>query len=224
MDQNGQNDAEEPETLREKLRQWANDNVNHVTRTAINALLKILREHGHSALPKSAETLLKTQRTKGLVRPMKSKRGTDGSYIYLGVASTLENSSFPEGIEFTGDEIKLLVNIDGLPLYNKSVIQAWPILVQISQPGYYCKPFLGGIYCGDSKPEDVNDFLDDFIEETIEDFPNGITVNNKQHKITISALVCDTPARSLIKCTKSHTGFYSCERCEVNLKHYMHYI
>ena len=27
--------------------------------------------------------------------------------------------------------------------------------------------------------------------------------------------VCDTPARSFLKCCKGHRGFYACERCEV---------
>ncbi|XP_043483546.1 uncharacterized protein LOC122512008 [Leptopilina heterotoma] len=149
---------------------------------------------------------------------MKSKKETNGTYIYLGITNILKNSIFPENIAFPGNVIKLLINIDGLPLYNKSSIQVWPILVQILHPDYYCKPFLAGIFCGDSKPEDVEEFLYDFVEEIKEEIPNGVEVNNKKYDVEISALVCDMPVRSYIKCTKSHTGFYSCERCETRGK------
>lgn len=40
---------------------------------------------------------------------MKSKRGTNGSYIYTGIASHLKN------ITLIDETIKLLVNVDGLP-------------------------------------------------------------------------------------------------------------
>ena len=28
-------------------------------------------------------------------------------------------------------------------------------------------------------------------------------------------LPCDAPARQFLKCVKGHSGFYSCERCEI---------
>lgn len=43
----------------------------------------------------------------------------------------------------------------------------------------------------------------------------GIEVNRKNFKFEIFAFCCDMPARSFIKCCKSHTGFFSCERCTV---------
>ena len=27
--------------------------------------------------------------------------------------------------------------------------------------------------------------------------------------------ICDTPARAFLKCVKSHTGYFSCDHCEV---------
>jgi len=33
--------------------------------------------------------------------------------------------------------------------------------------------------------------------------------------VKIKALICDTPARSYLKCVKGHMSFNSCERCHV---------
>lgn len=34
-------------------------------------------------------------------------------------------------------------------------------------------------------------------------------------KVQVMCFACDKPARSFIKCIKSHGGYYACERCEV---------
>ena len=211
--------AETPKsTLRENLSNWANENVNNITRTCLDQLLKILRDHGHTELPKCAESLLGTQRTWGRIRQTKSKRGTNGSYIYIGIESVLKDKIDKQA--FTEKVIHLLINTDGLPLYNKSLIQLWPILVQVLCDDYYCKPFVAGMYCGDSKPASASEFLEDFVEECCKLIKEGFVIDNTVYKVQIDAFVCDTPARSFIKCTKGHSGFYSCERCEVNLKQY----
>jgi hypothetical protein len=31
--------------------------------------------------------------------------------------------------------------------------------------------------------------------------------------VKISAVICDAPARAMLKCCKGHTAFNSCERC-----------
>lgn len=91
----------------------------------------------------------------------------------------------------------------------------WPILVQVSHPEYNCKPFLAGMFYGDSKPLQADEFLEDFVKEYAELLQKGIEINNAIRRVEISAFVCEKPARAFIKCSKGHTGFYSCERCEV---------
>lgn len=70
------------------------------------------------------------------------------------------------------------------------------------------------MYCGDSKPASVGEFLNDFIQEAIILTTNGIIIGFSKYEFEMVAFVCDTPARSYIKCCKSHNGFYGCERCE----------
>ena len=210
------NELEASKRIRERLKEWANKHTNNITRTVLNELLIMLRDYGHRDLPKCAETLLGTNRTGDKIKTMKSKRGTDASYVYTGIESVLKDKIAEE--DFKERIIKLLINIDGLPLYNKSVIQLWPILIQILHNDYDCKPFVAGMFCGDSKPARASDFLKDFVEECAKLIEEGVKIGNTIYKVEISAFVCDTPARAFVKCTKGHSGFYSCERCEVNVK------
>lgn len=55
------------------------------------------------------------------------------------------------------------------------------------------------IWCGESKPTVLNDFLQPFVTEMIDIINNGISINGFHLKISIRCFVCDTPARSYIK-------------------------
>ena len=66
---------------KEALRNCALKHVNHITHNFLYGHLGILKSEGHTDLPKTAETLLRTQRTKGRIRPTLSKKGTYGTYM-----------------------------------------------------------------------------------------------------------------------------------------------
>jgi len=143
---------------------------------------------------------------------MMTKRGNEGSYIYIGIEEALKKrineNNYKEG------KIHILVNIDGVPLFRSSRQQFWPILIQIFNINYHSDPAIVAIYSGDSKPASVGEFLNDFIQEAIVLTTNGIIIGSSIYEFEILAFVCDTPARSYIKCCKGHNGFYGCERCE----------
>ena len=63
------------------------------------------------------------------------------------------------------------------------------------------------------KPSDLQ-FLDETISEFIDLIDNGIDVRNTQYMVFLSCVVCDAPARSMIKCTKLYSGYYGCDKCE----------
>lgn len=65
------------------------------------------------------------------------------------------------------DQIDILVNIDGMPVYKNSDKQFWPILIKIYHRNYLCKPGIVALYCGDSKPNYMDEYMSDFIDETI---------------------------------------------------------
>ncbi|XP_008189020.1 uncharacterized protein LOC103311219, partial [Acyrthosiphon pisum] len=127
----------------------------------IENLLEILRSENHYDLPKSATGLLQTKSNEN-IQVMKSLKNTNGSYVYFGIEEGLKDIISEE---YTENTIRLLFNIDGLPLYNSSSQQFWPNLGLIVHDKYDSNPFIVAVYSGDSKPKNVNDFMKDFIQE-----------------------------------------------------------
>jgi len=142
---------------------------------------------------------------------MKSSRNTNGSYVYFGIE---EGFKYILTDEYTDNKIRILFNIDGLPLYNSSTQQCWPILGLILQNEYESNPFIVAVYSGDSKLQDGNIFLEDFVREAVSFIENRLKIGQRTFEIEIVGFSCDTPARSFIKKCKGHGGFYACERCE----------
>ena len=104
--------------------------------------------------------------------------------------------------------IKLLVNIDGLPIFNRSGEQLWPILVLVFDLEY--EPFMVVPFGGKSKSNSVDEYLQNFITEIKEFLKNGILrivdIEKDHFTVEIFGFVCDTLARSFLKCTKEHGG------------------
>lgn len=207
-----------------RLRHWAlNNNVNH---KQLDSLLKILKPL-HPYLPMSSKTLLNTERNVQ-VSELKTLHGTDGYYYYFGIKYMLQNI-FKHTLVFEEADIKLLFNIDGIPLQKSTSMQFWPILGKIVEAkNFVFKPFVVGLFYGNSKPQSVNEYVKCFIDELNELLNTGFqTLNGKKYKIVLKGFVCDAPARAFLKCIKGHTGFYGCERCIVKgelINHRMVYL
>ncbi len=171
--------------LREILRIWSTE--ENISHHSINRLLNYLKPFHHE-LPTDARTLLQTPRARASkIQPLGS-----GKYLYYGLEPITSQLT-------TGIPIELEINIDGLPLFRSSKMQLWPILGCVNNS----KPFVIAVFCGDCKPP-IHQFLHPFVEEVLRD-----------SRITLSKIVCDSPARAMIKCIKSHTGYSSCDKCDV---------
>jgi len=165
----------------EKLQDWAVKYRNHLTVEMIEDLLGILREENIPDLPKSATTLLQTKSNTN-IKPMNSLKNTTGFYMYLGIEQGLKDIITDE---YSENVIRLLFNIDGLPLSNGSNQQFWPILGLIlhnnydSQPFIVAvysgdsKPFIVAVYSGDSKPQSIDEYLEDYVKEAKSLIENG---------------------------------------------------
>ena len=125
------------------LRVWVNK--RGCTWQCVNDLLKILLENGHE-LPKDYKTLLNTR--KNIVT--KSLGG--GEYIYYGVKSCLEKI-LSEHL-YLHEDIKLLINIDGLSIFKSISMRLWPSLIQFHK----FQPVPVALYGGNLKPN-MNKFL-----------------------------------------------------------------
>ncbi|RZF46995.1 hypothetical protein LSTR_LSTR011858 [Laodelphax striatellus] len=198
------------DSFKNDLSYWCvNENINH---KSVNSLLKILKSVPDlNSLPDDARTLLKTPRCTA-VRPLGS-----GEYIYLGIENGLKNTL--KSVQVSGEitELKLLINIDGLPVSKSSGGQMWPQLGKIrsikSSP-----VFVIGLYYGNEKPSDSNEFMSSLVDELNFLFENGFYLNGLSFKLSHVGFVCDMPAKAFVLKIKGHTGFFSCTRCTVEGK------
>ncbi len=135
--------------LGEELAAWATK--NSCKRSALNEMLEILRRQGHR-LPKDARTLLHTP------KKVETVEKCGGHYAYFGIASgILKVLAQNPGIE----NIDLCFNVDGVPHFKSSNMQMWPILCRFGD----FSPFIVALYCGNSKPNAVEVYLSDFLQE-----------------------------------------------------------
>jgi hypothetical protein len=109
-------------------------------------------------------------------------------------------------------DVRLQINIDGLPLFNSSSKQFWSILGRVCSP---CEtdPFVISIFCGEKKPQNVDRYLEDFITDmrVLEQGPVDILGISVQVKI--ACFICDTPTRAFVRQLKGHSGYYGCDKC-----------
>lgn len=193
------------ENLSFQLKYWATVQHN-ISQAAINDLLKILSPF-HSELPLNSRTLLKTE----LFMP--TRQLDNGQLCYMGLLQLLKQfiSRCPS-LQLQTNEINISFNIDGLPLFKSSNIQLWPILGLIKN----CpkeNPFVIAIYCGNCKPSPLDIFLEDFVNELFQLLHEGFLFENKLYTVKVHSFICDAPARAYVKCTKSHNGYSSCDKC-----------
>lgn len=102
--------------------------------------------------------------------------------------------------------LKVCLNVDGLPL---SESQLWPIMMNLTVNKNLVE--ILGVYQDYEKPKYAIDFLAKFVEEAILIVNNGFYHNGKKYVVEI---VCDAPTKSFIKCTRGHSGYMSCTKCD----------
>lgn len=118
--------------------------------------------------------------------------------------------------EIAKDDISLLWNCDGIPVFKSSKCQIWPIQCQIielepaDRKNNICVPCL---WFGESKPN-IQTLLNPFVKELQELETHGITwadgCTSKVHALICSA---DSVARPLLRNTKQFNGMYGCDFC-----------
>lgn len=134
-----------------------------------------------------------------------------GKYFHYGLRNALIDILKIVNINTISKNIEININIDGLPLTKSSKSQFYPILGEV-YPRIF-KPFVIGVYHGYSKPVDPNVFLNDFIEEYILLNEKEFEFNEIQFTVAIRCVICDSPARSFVKCIKAFNGYFGCSKC-----------
>lgn len=217
-------DLENPiENLKSRIRYWSIR--NGITLKALSQLLVLLLAWLNAfcpvlhlgnylrTFPVDARTLLGTNRCQVNIRPMLNQRGVEGEFAYFGLETTLQRLIKEK--YFPVPKILLDISVDGIPLFKSSSINFWPIQCCVFDRNFIWQPFPVAIFCGAGKPGSVDEYLEEFVEEVSRLLREGITVDGRHYTVEVRCYICDTPARSFIKCTVGHGGFFCCERCTV---------
>ena len=85
----------------------------------------------------------------------------------------------------------------------------WPVLASFDDFDI----FVVALYCGNKKPDSINNYLEDFVAELTELMEHSATINGNQYDVKVKCFLCDAPVREFLKFIISHTGYDSCERC-----------
>lgn len=177
---------------------WAvHDGITHAS---LERLLQLLRKRNRfPQLPAKANTLLGNP-TNCLIRSVEP-----GYYWHNGLKTYLDKLSDEISSDETLKTLLLSINIDGLPLFKSSGSSLYPILDSIP-----CSQqiFIIGCYHGHKKPKDFNDFLKDFVDETIDIITTGYNRQGKTYNIKMHKLICDASAKAAILNIMSYTGYY----------------
>lgn len=180
---------------------------NKVPHSHITDLLKTLRKSGIKNLPLSARQLLKTQNHK-----LNLTQVSSGEYYHFGVQKSLLSKQF----YFLENRniVEIDVGIDGLSLFKSSNQVLWSIVCCISNEKN-SNLFLVGCFSGKKKPNKVNEYLKELVEEIKTLKAHGIKVGKSQtlKDFKIRLFTCDAPARAFITSTSYHTSKNSCPKC-----------
>ena len=175
---------------------------NRISHTALNALLRILHAD-HKDLPLDARTLLQTPR-----KVMIFER-CGGQFVYFGIEAGIVRSLARFNRPLSVNKIQLSIGVDGVQLFKSSNTNFWPVLCQYAN----APPFLVALFCGRDKPNSVDDYMKEFIEEMQLLSVSGVSFSGVQYSVCIVSFICDAPARAFLKCTKLHNAYNACERC-----------
>lgn len=77
--------------------------------------------------------------------------------------------------------------------------------------GFMKRPVLIALFCGESKPTSLSDYLGALVNE-FKVLKDGFLIGQKTIFVQISSVICDAPARAFVKAVKSHTGYSGCDK------------
>jgi len=69
-----------------------------------------------------------------------------------------------------------------------------------------------GLFVGLHKPNNVNDFFEDFVEEVLS-LNSKIEMGGKEVKLVFRCLIADTPAKAFVCGIPSHSSKHGCSKC-----------
>jgi len=150
--------------------QWALD--QNIPNNNFDKLLNILKNHKcFEHLPASCRTLYKTYSGMSYEKPVEVQIVNPGIYYHFGETYNIKKYI---DLNYLEDTIRLVIGVDGLPLSKSSGSCFWPILGYLRQRNQSVFPI--GIYWGNKKPDNSNEFIKFFVDEIKQLTSHGINV------------------------------------------------
>ena len=195
--------------VRNYLANWAVN--NRLSRIAVNEILHLLNVIGIKFLPVDKRSFVQTPTSNNIV-PMGS-----GHFSYFGIANQLNAKLISPKVhkESIPEIVKFHIHVDGISLSNSSFRHLWPISISLKGLELLTQPLVIACYLGPSKPENVHEYFEDFVTETIALRDNGFEFDGKLIKLIPDAFLGDAPARAFVGCFNSHNAFNGCHRCTI---------
>ncbi len=176
-------------------------------RKASNCILHYMKYKFNVKIPTDYRTLLRTP-----VKPV-PLIVFPGSYIHLGVRDALRRLMAEAGNP-TVLELLLQFFVDGVQISKSTKEDLWIIMTNILNSSVNrLTPKVIGIYLGEKKPKDFNEFLWPFVMELLDLLDEGLDHQGKNVKLKILNFVLDAPARTSCKAVKHVTGYHGCDYC-----------
>lgn len=134
---------------------------HNVSRSFVQDVLEVLRTLGGlTELPTDWRTFFKTPQTGS----MNIVKLGEGDYLHFGIEPNIKNVVDKYGIK--ENELKLNVGVYGLSLTKSSGNQFWLIVGDIVSDISYTSPFVIGCFHSSTKPDNSNQFLSAFENDT----------------------------------------------------------
>lgn len=107
--------------------------------------------------------------------------------------------------------VEITLNIDGLPMFHSSSYSLWPVLCCVANvtPS---QVFPVALYGGKAKPANM-EFLSEAVHELGQLLNDGIIADGRHFRCVLKLIICDAPARCMVKCSKQYSGYFRCDKC-----------
>ncbi len=178
---------------------------------ASNILLHYMKHKFDLDIPTDYRTLLQTPKTPvpKIIEP--------GSYIHVGLRLALYRLIAEAGnIAPVNLVASILMQffVDGLSISRSTTDGYWVIMVNIRHELIKrLVPKVIGVYYGEKKMTNFNDFLWAFVMELLDILDNGIDIDGTILMPKILNFVLDAPARCGCKAIKGVNGYFGCDVC-----------
>lgn len=96
-------------------------------------------------------------------------------------------------------------------MFKSSSKSVWPILCALHQDGQIVI-FPIALTYGSGKPKDL-EFLEDTVTDLEDLLQNGFVYEGRDFAVILRSIVCDAPAKAMVKATKLYSGYHGCDKC-----------